>query len=269
MSIVPDSVLVKSKAARDHQLERISHGRAQQILNKLKVLYFAVWKGEGTTTELLTDFYEVPEVNIRQLLETHRAEFELDGLQNLRGKELKQVRGLLSLTSMTVNATTRTPRAAMRLWMLLRNSALAQAFRTSLLDAIEIIIPAQALEIERLKLEVELARAKEGKPIRSLRSLEKKLLEQGHSPKADGGYLLVSAVANLLSLSDTWIQTLIESKKLRAIKDSDYWSIKPKWLRKFVFNHPCNATERLNQEQFADLLLTIGDAFGGSQGERF
>lgn len=128
MSIVPDSVLVKSKAARDHQLERISPQRAQQILNNLKVLYFAVWKGEGTTTELLAAFYKVPEVNIRQLLKTHRAEFESDRLQTLRGRQLKQLRNLLSLTSITVNTTTWTPRAAMRLGMLLSNSALAQAF---------------------------------------------------------------------------------------------------------------------------------------------
>jgi hypothetical protein len=130
MTIVSDSVLVESKSARDHQLERISPERAQQILNKLKAIYFAVWKGEGnTTTELLADFYEVPEVNIRQLLKTHRIEFESDGLQTLRSRDLKQVRDLLSLTSKTVNVTTWTPRAAVRLGMLLRNSTIAQALR--------------------------------------------------------------------------------------------------------------------------------------------
>jgi len=109
---------------------------------------------------------------------------------------------------------------------------------------------------------------KEGRPTRSLRSLEKKLLERGHSLKPYGGYLSVSVVARLLNRSPTWIKTLIETKKLHAIKDGDYWSIKPKWLRKFVFSHPYEATQRLDTEQFADLLLTIGDAFGGSQGDR-
>jgi len=102
-----------------------------------------------------------------------------------------------------------------------------------------------------------------------LRSLEKKLLERGHSLKPYGGYLSITTVAKLLNRSQTWIKTLIETKKLRAITGSDYWSIKPKWLRKFVFNHPYDATQRLDKEQFADLLLTIGDAFGGSQGDRF
>ncbi len=160
MTIVSDSVLVESKSARDYQLGRISPQCAQEILNKVKALFFAIWKGQGTTTtELLADFYEVPEANVRQLLKTHRAEFESDGLQTLRGKDLKQVRDLLSLTSMTVNATTWTPRAAMRLGMLLRTSAIAKALRTSLLDAIETVIPAQSQEIERLKLELQVAQA--------------------------------------------------------------------------------------------------------------
>ena len=159
MTIVSDSVLVESKSARDNQLEHISPQRAQQALNKLKALYFAVWKGEGTTTtELLADFYEVPEVNIRQLLKTHRAEFISDGLQILRGKDLRQVSDLLSLTSKTVNVAVWTPRAAMRLGMLLRNSAIAAALRTTLLNAAE-TIPAQSQEIERLKLELQVAQA--------------------------------------------------------------------------------------------------------------
>jgi len=110
---------------------------------------------------------------------------------------------------------------------------------------------------------------KEGRPRRSFYSIKKKLFERGHSRKADGSYLTVPAVANLLNRSPSWIQTLIKTKKLRAIKDSTYWVIKPKWLRKFVFSHPYEATERLDKEQFADLLLTIGDTFGGSQGDRF
>lgn len=102
---------------------------------------------------------------------------------------------------------------------------------------------------------------KEGRPTRSLRSLEKKLLERGHSLIPDGGYLSVSAVANLLNCSGTWVKSLIRNKQLRAIKDSDYWLVKPQWLRKFVFDHPYDASQRLNKEQFADLLLTIGDRF--------
>jgi len=160
--ILFESVLVESKSARDRQLESISTSDATDTLAKVKSLYFALWKGEGiATTQQLAIFYEVPEANIRQLLKTHRDEFEAGGLKTLRSKALKQVRDLLSLTPMAVNATVWTPRAALRLGMLLRDSAIAKAVRTSLLDAVEKVIPNQAQEIERLKLELELAKTQE------------------------------------------------------------------------------------------------------------
>jgi hypothetical protein len=45
--------------------------------------------------------------------------------------------------------------------MLLRNSTIAQAVRTSLLDAIEQVIPAQSNRIRELKLELEVAHAQD------------------------------------------------------------------------------------------------------------
>ena len=55
--ILAESVLVESKSARDTQLERLSHDDAQ-VLNKVKVLYFALWKGVGTaTTEQEVQYY--------------------------------------------------------------------------------------------------------------------------------------------------------------------------------------------------------------------
>ncbi|WP_009629951.1 hypothetical protein [Synechocystis sp. PCC 7509] len=159
MTIVSDSVLVESKSARNDHLESVSPQRAQEILNKVKALFFAVWKGEGiTTTEQLAGFYETESNSIRQVLKRHLDEFELDGLKSLRGKNLKDVRDILSLTSTVPNLTIWTPRAAMRLGMLLRDSIIAKAVRTSFLDAIE-TIPAQSQEIERLKLELQVAQA--------------------------------------------------------------------------------------------------------------
>lgn len=160
MTILSDSVLTESKSARDNQLERVSHDSAQDILNKVKALYFALWKGVGAaTTETMAVFYEVPEVNIRQLLKTHRDEFESDGLKTLRSKALIEVRDLLSLTSMTVNATVWTPRSALRLGMLLKDSPVASACRTSLLDLVEHVIPAAAEKVRSLELQLAIAQA--------------------------------------------------------------------------------------------------------------
>ena len=160
--ILSDSVLIESKSARDNQLARVSHDRAQEVLNKVKSLYFALWQGIGTcTTEQVADFYEVPADNARQLLKTYRDEFESDGVKTLRGKTLRDVRDLLSLTSAPSNLTIWTPRAALRLGMLLRDSEVAKQVRTSLLDAVEHVIPAQAQELEKLKLQLALAQTQE------------------------------------------------------------------------------------------------------------
>jgi hypothetical protein len=143
MNILSDSVLVESKSARDNQLTAISHDRATEVLNKTKALFFALWQGVGlATTEQVAEFYEVSPESARQLVRTHRDEFEADGLKTLKGKALNEVRDLLSLTSKSVNATIWTPRAALRLGMLLRDSEIAKAVRTSLLDMVERVIPA-------------------------------------------------------------------------------------------------------------------------------
>ena len=160
MTIVSESVLIESKSARDNQLEAVSPHRAQEILNKVKALFFAVWKNEGiTTTEQLAAFYEIEPSSIRQVVKRHQDEFELDGLKSLRGKDLKEVRDFLSLTSTAVNLTIWTPRAALRLGMLLRDSAIAKAVRTSAVNAIETTIPAQSARIRELKLELQVAQA--------------------------------------------------------------------------------------------------------------
>ncbi len=100
---------------------------------------------------------------------------------------------------------------------------------------------------------------KQGRPQRSFRSLEKKLLERGHSLKPFADYFSVPAVARLLNRSESWIKGLIENNKLRAAKENGYWLVKPKWLRDFVFQHPYDAVARINNEQFGDLLLAIAD----------
>jgi hypothetical protein len=145
---------------------RIADDRASEILNKIKSLYFALWQGTGiATTQQVAEFYEVPEVNIRKAIERHRDELELDGLKNLKGKELHSLRDRvcdsLSLSQNTHRLTIHTARSTLRLGMILEDSPIAQAIRTTLLNIVEKIVPAQSQEIERLKLELELAKTQE------------------------------------------------------------------------------------------------------------
>ena len=161
--ILTESILIESKSARNNQLTDVSHERASEILVKIKSLYFAVWQKTGiATTEQLAEFFDIEDpATIRKVLTRNKDEFESDGVKTLRGKALKDVRDILSLTSKAPHVTVWTPRAALRLAMLLQNSVIATAVRTSLLNAVEKVIPAQGNEMERLKLELELMRAKQ------------------------------------------------------------------------------------------------------------
>ena len=129
MTIVTSSVLIESKTARETQLAQINEERATAVLNKIKSLYFALWKGANTTvTEQVAQFYEVPEGSLRKLLKCHREEFESDGLKTIRGKALSDARYLWSLPSKTSQVTVWTPRAVLRAGMLMRDSEVAKRF---------------------------------------------------------------------------------------------------------------------------------------------
>ena len=165
MTIVSDSVLVESKSARDNQLERVPHERALEILNKAKALLVALWKGTGvTTTEEIAHYYEVESSVVRHASKQHRDELLNDGWREVKGQEnLKSLRSIGSEVFSLPEATTRiaiwTPRAALRLGMILRDSVIAKAVRTSLLDAMETVVPAQSARIRELELELQVAQA--------------------------------------------------------------------------------------------------------------
>ena len=218
--ILAELVLVESKAARNNQLECISHEGAQSILDQIKCLYFALWKGEGiATTEQLADFYEVSVGTIRPLLKPHKDEFESDGVKTLRSKALKDARCVIQLPPETSQALIWTPRAALRLGMLLRDSAIAKAVRTSLLNAAEKVIPAQAQEIERLKLELELARARDS----AARSEDAAARSQERLMAASQAIATIHGagmVALVLGKPDAVVERVTEVEKTILVNDS-------------------------------------------------
>lgn len=167
MTILSDSVLIESKSARNNQLARLSHESALDIISRAKGLLVALWQGTGvTTTEEIARYYEVESSVVRHASKQHRDELLSDGWREVKGKEeLKALQSIgcevFSLPEATTRVAIWTPRAALRLGMLLRNSAIAQAVRTSLLDAIEQVIPAQSNRIRELELELEVARAQD------------------------------------------------------------------------------------------------------------
>ncbi len=156
MIILSDEMLLESKSVRENQLKNISHDCSSEILNKVKSLMFALWEGTGiATTEQIKDFYEVSVDTIHASLKRHKDELTSDGVKVIRGSALRDVSDIVSVSQRTPKLTVWTPRAALRVGMLLRDSSVAKAVRTALLDLVEKVVPAQAIELERLRLENE------------------------------------------------------------------------------------------------------------------
>jgi|GEM_PF-2126568 len=153
-------VFVESRFARDRQIAEISGEQAQEMLNRAKALMFAARQGEGiATSEQMADFYEVTTDVVRDNVRRHRDEFELDGLKVLRGKSLKDAREIISLPSDTSQATVWTPRAALRLGMLLRDSEIAKQLRNLLVEMAA--QGGQSPSTRELELQIELQQLKQ------------------------------------------------------------------------------------------------------------
>lgn len=155
-----DIILIESPTARSQHMGSMTHERAEEILDKVKGVLFALWKGQKiATTAQMAEFYGVGEDTIKKNLSRHKAELETDGLKVLRGKDLRDAKDTMSLASDTSQATAWTPRSALRLGMILRDSEVAKQVRSTLLDLVEHVIPQQQDQIEELRMRLELAEA--------------------------------------------------------------------------------------------------------------
>lgn len=152
MIILPDAVLTESISARDHQMAEMSNDHATELLCKAKAIIFALWQGAGiATTQQIAEYYEVSIDTVKKVIQRHRAELESDGLRTLKGKELKALcskgsdaMSLAALPEKTTVLTTWTPRACVRLGMLLTTSEIAQQLRTFILDLLTSANPPQS-----------------------------------------------------------------------------------------------------------------------------
>ncbi len=132
-------VLLESRTAREDRLTDLDDTYALETINKAKALLMAMWQGTGiSTTAQIAEYYEVAEDTVQKVIKRNREELQSDGLKTLRGKELKGAMDSLSIGQDGVSwLTIWTPRAALRLGMLLRDSLVAQKVRTILLDVAE------------------------------------------------------------------------------------------------------------------------------------
>jgi hypothetical protein len=193
--MIAPEVLLESKAARDGQLTQVSHESASDVLSKAKALVFALWQGTGAaTTAQMAEYYEVPVDAIESVLRRNRDELESDGVNTLKGSDLKAFRyASVNLTeaSKTSQVTVWTPRAALRLGMLLRDSEVAKQVRNLLLDVAQTAEPHDTNNVQReisqlielAQTQVEVINEQQKMLVAALASLSKTKGKERNQPK--------------------------------------------------------------------------------------
>ena len=131
--------LIESKSVRDESIAELKMQYSEeQVLNKIKVLFFAVWQDVGRVSrQQLADFYEVSVSTIDSNYQRNKEEFESDGVKVLRGGSLKDVRRIMRLTSKSPQETIYTPAGALRMGFILRDSKVAKEVRTNAIRFIQ------------------------------------------------------------------------------------------------------------------------------------
>lgn len=133
-------VFTESQTARNDRLITTSSQDAENTLNKVKQIFFAVWNGRGwMTSKQVAEFYDVSEETIDANFKRHKDEFYSDGVELVRSKQLEEVRCIMHLASSVSSINLFPPRAVMRMGFILRDSEVAKQVRTAALDIIEAI----------------------------------------------------------------------------------------------------------------------------------
>ncbi len=134
-----DDFLVESKAAREQGLAKLKAQHSEErILNKVKSLFFAVWRGVGRISrQQLADFYEVPRTTVDSNYQDHQDEFQSDGVELFTGAPLRELKGVLPLSQNSPKEVVYTPAGALRMGFILRDSDVAKVVRTAAIRFIQ------------------------------------------------------------------------------------------------------------------------------------
>lgn len=149
-----DLILVESATRRNEVMEGVAGDeKALEAMNKAKALTMAMWQGQAVaTSEQLAEFYGVPGETLRTVFRRNREEFQSDGVKVARGKKaISELCFIMKQSSNTPSLTLWTPRAALRLGMLLRDSEVAKQVRSLLLDIAQSANPTKPTPAPRLR----------------------------------------------------------------------------------------------------------------------
>lgn len=132
--------LTESASLREQYADRV------EVLDRVKKL--RQLKGtDHVTVEIVADYYEVPIETIKSTIKNNRAELTKNGLHVFRGREARSFADLAGLSSSITQIAVFPRRAVLNVGQMLRESEVAQAVRTALLDAEERdagLVPAQS-----------------------------------------------------------------------------------------------------------------------------
>lgn len=139
MTTITELVLLESPSARSAQMEGMPDPRVEEVLNKAKALVFIARDSSAIAlTGAIAEYFEVSEDTVTKSARRHRDEFLLDGLRVASRKDAEFATDKMSDASTLHQKTRRvllwTPRAALRLGMLLRDSAVAKQIRSLLVN---------------------------------------------------------------------------------------------------------------------------------------
>ncbi len=139
MTILNELLFVESKTARDQGLTELKVQHSEElVLNKIKVLIFAVWNGLGRITrEQVAEFYEVPVTTIDSNYQNHKDEFDIDGVKSFKGNDLRQLKGILPLSANAKEVVVYTPAGMLRMGFILRDSQVAKTVRTAVIAIVQ------------------------------------------------------------------------------------------------------------------------------------
>jgi hypothetical protein len=134
-TMISSDLLIEDKVLRDERLSKITDTLAEETLGRVATLLFAqVDQTRCVSSDDLAAFYEVSADVLKKILQRHRAELDSDGIQVLRGDSLKAVRDTMSLGVRVSALAVWSPRAALRVGLLLRDSNVARVVRDKVLD---------------------------------------------------------------------------------------------------------------------------------------
>jgi len=137
MGVLRQEQLVEDRALRDSFVSRVD---VLDKVGKLKTL-----QGDlSSTLKLVADYFNVDESVVKMTVHRHKDELEQDGMKNLIGVELSNIKLLCGMRSNKARAIMIFPRrAVLRVGMLLRDSLVAKQIRTYLLNVEEQSTPQQ------------------------------------------------------------------------------------------------------------------------------